>query len=737
MAKKPSKRMGVRATAVALIIAVLGSVALTGVLAKTQLIDHEFYSKKALEQQTTDTAISAKRGNILDCNGVVLAQSATVWDIVLNPSDIKNEETRALVAQKLSELLELDYDTVYKQTQKNNKYERVKRRCEKQETDTVREFVKEHGITCITFEENTKRYYPYGNFASHIIGFTGSDNQGLEGVEAYYDGYLRGTDGRVMSSRNTLTGELASKYETRIEPIDGYDVYLTINQGVQNFCEKHLKWGVERARASEGGCVIVMDVETGAVLGMAVYPDYDPNSPYDITDESVLDELSKLTGDEYDALRRKTLTEMWSNKAVTSTYDPGSVFKMFTMSMALEEGVVNLNSTFYCSGGVTVADRHIGCWYTSGHGSETLTQILENSCNPGFIKVSSLLGIKKFCEYAKAFGFLGKMGIDISGESAGVFFNQSTMGPVELAVASFGQTFTVSPLQVITAMCAVANGGYLVQPHILGKVVDSDGKTVEASQRVVKRQVISNETSKTVCKMLESVVTNGTGKNAYVAGYRVGGKTGTSQKIQKQNETGRDDLRIASFAAIAPADDPKIAILVMIDEPNTANRGGSACAAPVVAKILEDALPYLGVEPSYTEKELAKLDKTVPDTIGFTVSDAKKTVTDAGFSCRVLGEGERIIEQMPRQGDTIPAKGQVILVTEGAELETVKVPDLMGMTSTEANRALTNAGLNIRLKGTDVSKGGTTVNTQSIAAGTEVPMGTVISVTFLHYDQVQ
>ena len=737
MAKKPSKRMGVRATAVALIIAVLGSVALTGVLAKTQLIDHEFYSKKALEQQTTDTAISAKRGNILDCNGVVLAQSATVWDIVLNPSDIKNEETRALVAQKLSELLELDYDTVYKQTQKNNKYERVKRRCEKQETDTVREFVKEHGITCITFEENTKRYYPYGNFASHIIGFTGSDNQGLEGVEAYYDGYLRGTDGRVMSSRNTLTGELASKYETRIEPIDGYDVYLTINQGVQNFCEKHLKWGVERARASEGGCVIVMDVETGAVLGMAVYPDYDPNSPYDITDESVLDELSKLTGDEYDALRRKTLTEMWSNKAVTSTYDPGSVFKMFTMSMALEEGVVNLNSTFYCSGGVTVADRHIGCWYTSGHGSETLTQILENSCNPGFIKVSSLLGIKKFCEYAKAFGFLGKMGIDISGESAGVFFDQSTMGPVELAVASFGQTFTVSPLQVITAMCAVANGGYLVQPHILGKVVDSDGKTVEASQRVVKRQVISNETSKTVCKMLESVVTNGTGKNAYVAGYRVGGKTGTSQKIQKQNETGRDDLRIASFAAIAPADDPKIAILVMIDEPNTANRGGSACAAPVVAKILEDALPYLGVEPSYTEKELAKLDKTVPDTIGFTVSDAKKTVTDAGFSCRVLGEGERIIEQMPRQGDTIPAKGQVILVTEGAELETVKVPDLMGMTSTEANRALTNAGLNIRLKGTDVSKGGTTVNTQSIAAGTEVPMGTVISVTFLHYDQVQ
>ena len=737
MAKKPSKRMGVRATAVVLIIAVLGSLAVTGVLVKAQLIDHDFYSKKALEQQTTDTAISAKRGNILDCNGVVLAQSATVWDIVLNPSDIKNEETRTLVASKLAEILELDYDTVYEQTKKENKYERVKRRVEKDVTEKVREFVSENGITCITFEENTKRYYPYGNFASHIIGFTGSDNQGLEGIEAYYDGYLRGTDGRVMSSRNTLTGELTSKYETRIEPVNGYNVYLTINQGVQNFCEKHLKWGVERARASEGGCAIVMDVKTGAVLGMAVYPDYDLNSPYDITDESVLEELSKLTGDEYDDLRRRTLTEMWNNKAVTSTYDPGSVFKMFTMSMALEEGVVNLNSTFYCSGGVTVADRHIGCWYTSGHGSETLTQILENSCNPGFIKLSSLLGVSKFCEYAKAFGFLGKTGIDISGESAGVFFDQSMMGPVELAVASFGQTFTVSPLQVITGMCAVANGGYLVQPHILSKVVDADGKTIEATQTVVKRQVISNKTSQTVCKMLESVVTNGTGKNAYVAGYRVGGKTGTSQKIQKQNETGRDDLRIASFAAIAPADDPQIAILVMIDEPNTANRGGSACAAPVVAKILEDALPYLGVEPSYTEKELAKLDKTVPDTIGFTVADARKTVTDAGFSCKVLGEGERIIEQMPRQGDTIPAKGQVVLVTEGNELQTVQVPDLTGMTSSEANKALTNAGLNIRVKGTDVAKSGTTVNTQSVSPGTEVAMGTVISVTFLHYDQVQ
>ena len=729
--------MGVRATAVALIIAVLGSVALTGVLAKEQLVDHEFYSKRALEQQTTDSAISAKRGSILDCNGVVLAQSATVWDIVIDPSAIEDDSKRAELASGLAEILELDFETVYAQTKKNNRYERIKRRVEMATAERVREFVAQNKITCVTFEENSKRYYPYGNFASHIIGFTGSDNQGLEGVEAYYDGYLRGTDGRVMSSRNTLTGELTSKYETRIEPIDGYDVYLTLIQGVQNFCEKHLKWGVERARASEGGCAIVMNVKTGAVLGMAVYPDYDLNSPYEITDEAVLEELSKLEGEEYDDLRRRTLTAMWNNKAVTSTYDPGSVFKMFTMSMALEEGVVNLNSTFYCSGGVTVADRKIGCWYTAGHGSETLTQILENSCNPGFIKVSSLLGVTKFCEYVKAFGFLGKTGIDISGESAGVFFDPKTMGAVELAVASFGQTFTVSPLQVITAICAVANGGYLVQPHILGKVVDSEGKTIEAAQTVVRRQVISNETSKTVCKMLESVVTNGTGKNAYVAGYRVGGKTGTSQKIQKQNETGRDDLRIASFAAIAPADDPQIAVLVMIDEPNTANRGGSACAAPVVAKILEDALPYLGVEPSYTEKELAKLDKTVPDTVGFAVSEAKKTVTDAGFTCKVLGDGERVIEQMPRYGDTIPAKGQVVLVTEGAELETVKVPDLMDMTSREANAALTNAGLNIRVKGTDVGKNNATVNSQSVAPGTEVPMGTVISVTFVHYDQVQ
>lgn len=737
MAKKPSKRMGMRATAVAVIIAIVGSVVLTAVLAKTQLIDHEFYSKKALEQQTTDSTISAKRGDILDCNGTVLAQSATVWDIVINPSDIKDDATRALIASGLSEILELDFDKVMEQTKKNNKYERIIRKAEKATTDRVREFVSQNKITCISFEENTKRYYPYGNFAAQIIGFTGTDNNGLEGAEAYYDGYLRGTDGRVMSSRNTLTGELTSKFETRIEPIDGDDIYLTINQGVQNFAQKYLQWGCERAQAAEGGCAIVMDVETGAVIAMAVYPDYDLNAPYEITDPAVLEELEKLKGEEYDELRRQTLTRMWNNKAVTSTYDPGSVFKMFTMSMALEEGVVNLNSTFFCGGGTTVADRHIGCWYTSGHGTETLTQILENSCNPGFIKVSSMLGVTKFCEYVKAFGFLGKTGIDISGESSGVFFDPKTMGPVELAVASFGQTFTVSPLQVITGMCAVANGGYLVQPHILSKVVNSEGKTVEVAKTVVKRQVISEKTSQTVCKMLDSVVKNGTGKNAYVAGYRVGGKTGTSQKIQKQNETGRDDLRIASFGAIAPADDPKIAILVMIDEPQVANRGGSACAAPVVAKILEDSLPYLGIEPSYTEAELAKLDKPVPNTIGFTLADAKKSVSDAGFNYKVIGDGGNVIDQMPRQGETVPAKGQVILVTEGSAMKNVAVPDLIGMSSGEANRALINAGLNIRLKGTDVSASGTTVNSQSIAPGTEVSMGTVVSVSFVHYDSVE
>lgn len=738
MSKKPNKRMGMRAIAVALVIALGGSLALGGVLAKVQLFDHDFYSKKALEQQTMDSSIAARRGNILDCNGKVLAQSATVWDIVINPSDIKTEEKRVLIAQGLSEILELEYDEVYAHTLKNNKYERIKRRVEKAATDKVREFVSENNITCIIFEENTKRYYPYGSLASHIIGFTGTDNQGLEGVEAYYDGYLRGTDGRVMSSRNTLTGELLNnKYEKRIEPVDGGSVYLTIDEGVQSFAEKHLSWGVEQAKADEGGCAVVMDVKTGAVLALAVEPDFDLNSPYDITDADVLAELEKLSGDEYDALRRETLTKMWSNKAVTETYDPGSVFKMFTMAMALEEELVNENSTFNCSGATVVADRRIGCWYTAGHGRENLSQILENSCNPGFIKLSSMLGVTRFCEYAEAFGFLGKTGIDISGESSGVFFNPSSMGPVELAVASFGQTFTVTPMQMITGICSIANGGYLVQPHILQKVVGPDGKTVTATQTVVKRQVISNDTSARVSKMLEAVVTHGTGKNAYVMGYRVAGKTGTSQKIQKQNETGRDDLRISSFAAFAPADDPKIAVIVMVDEPTVPNKNGSAVAAPVVAKILEDSLPYLGIEPQYTEAELAKMDKAVPDVNGFTVSQAKQTISASGFKTKVIGDGDTIIDQMPRSGETIPSNGQVILVTDGSTLTTAKVPDLTGMTSREANRALVNAGLNIRLKGTDVSGGSVTVNSQSIAPGTEVLMGSIISVTFLHYDAVQ
>lgn len=731
--------MNRRIIAIALILAVGGSVLLSGVLAKVQIIDHDFYSQKALAQQTIDTSISAKRGSILDRNGKVLAQSATVWDIILDPSaiDENDDATRILVATKLSEILGVEYEDVFAKTKKTNKYERIKRQVEKADTDLVKAFIAENKIKCISFEENTKRYYPYGSFASHIIGFTGSEGNGLEGIESYYNTLLKGTDGRILSTRSSLTGQTTSNNANRIEPVNGYDLYLTIDEGIQSITEKYLQWGCERAKAAEGGTAIVMNVKTGAVLALANYPNYNPNTPYEITNEKVLDELEKLKGEDYDNLRRQTLAKMWSNKAVTETYDPGSVFKMFTMSMALEEGLVDLDSQFTCSGGTTVLDRHIGCWYTAGHGHENLSEILWNSCNPGFIQLSRKIGIPTFCKYAEAYGFLTKTGIDVSGESAGVFFNQSTMGAVELAVASFGQTFTVTPMQMITGICAIANGGYLVQPHLLERVADQNGKTISTTQTIVKRQVISNQTSETMCEMLAGVVKNGTGKNAYVSGYRVGGKTGTSQKIQKINETGDEDLRIASFAAIAPSDDPEVAIIVIIDEPRVSNRGGSACSAPVVAKVLEEALPLLGVEPSYTEAELAKLDKTVPDTIGFKVSSAKSTISDAGFTYKVVGDGDEIVDQMPRQGESIPAKGVVVLVTAGSEIPTVTVPDLTGMSSGEATRRLNNLGLNIRIKGTDVSGSGVTVNSQSTSSGSEVVQGTIISVTFLHYDAVQ
>lgn len=739
MSNVPSKKMNRRIIAIALILAIGGSILLSGVLAKVQVIDHDFYSQKALAQQTVDTSIPAKRGSILDRNGKVLAQSASVWDIILDPSSIEenDEETRILVSKKLSEILDVDYDTIYAKTKKTNKYERIKRQVEKAQTDLVKEFISENKIKCISFEENTKRYYPYGSFASHILGFTGSDGNGLEGIEAYYNTLLKGTDGRILSTRSSLTGQTTSNNQNRIEPINGSYLYLTIDEGIQSITEKYLEWGCERAKAAEGGTAIVVNVKNGAIYALANYPNYNPNSPYEITNQSVLDELEKLKGEEYDNLRRKTLTKMWSNKAVTETYDPGSVFKMFTMSMALEEGLVTLDSQFTCSGGTTVMDRHIGCWYTSGHGHENLSEILWNSCNPGFIQLSRKIGIPTFCKYAEAYGFLSKTGIDVSGESAGVFFDQSKMGAVELAVASFGQTFTVTPMQVITGICAIANGGYLVQPHLLERVADENGKTISKTQTIVKRQVISNETSKKMCTMLAGVVQNGTGKNAYVSGYRVGGKTGTSQKIQKINETGDEDLRIASFAAIAPSDDPEIAIIVIIDEPLVSNRGGSACSAPVVAKILEESLPLLGVEPSYTEAELAKLDKTVPDTIGFTTSSAKTTISEAGFTYKLIGNGDEIVDQMPRQGESIPARGIVALVTEGEEITTVKVPDLTGYSASEATSRLNNLGLNIRIKGTDVSGSGVTVNSQSVAPGTEVVVGTIVSVTFLHYDAVQ
>ncbi len=743
--KSPTKQMCNRMIAVAVALSII-LVGVCGVsLFNIMVIHGKKYSTEAADQQLKTVTLKAERGDIYDCNGKVLATSATVWTVYIVPKNFDNDTEKArLVADGLAEILELDADSVYEQTQKNTAYEKVKSKIEQPEADKVREFVTENKVGSIVgLESSIKRYYPNGSMASTVLGFVGDDNQGLSGIEYQYDSELEGVPGKLVASKNAQGGDMPFNYETMVEATPGGSIKLTIDEYVQHICEKYLDEAVTANSATNRGCAVVMNVKTGEIVGMATKPDFDPNEPFTLysdTDKKTIDDLTASSADqkEISAKRTELLEAQWKNKAITDTYEPGSVFKIITGSAAVEEKKATMSSSFNCPGYIVIAGTRYNCHQLSGHGAQTFINIFENSCNPAFIEIGQRLGSTLFYNYFKAFGFTQKTGIDLPGETTGVYYTADKMGPVELASESFGQTFRITPMQMITAVAAVANGGYYVKPHIVKEILDSNGNVVKSFETEKQRQVISTETSQIISQCLNSVVENGSGKNAYVAGYRMCGKTGTSQKIDKVDESGTM-LYVASFCGFAPADDPEYAIIIIVDEPRAGAYYGSVVSAPVAASIMGDILPYLGVEAKYSDSEYEAITKTVPNVAGMTVEQARNALSAVGLSATVKGDGENVLRQTPYAGSNTPAGGSVVLyTTEDDTGSSVTVPNFNGMSPSQTKDAAENAGLTVNFYGIkDDKQSGALCYKQSVDAGASVEYGSVITVYFRYSDAVE
>ncbi len=736
MAKGPTKEMWKRILAIMVAVCVVAFGTVGVRLFGLMVVDAEEYQAKALSQQLKDITIEPKRGAIYDRNMNYLATSSTAWTIYISPNDIANDEERDLVVNGLSEILGIDAETIREKTLKNNQYEIIKRQVEKPQTDEVRAYISEHGLgSTIGISETTKRYYPNDNLASAVLGFVGSENQGLYGLESQYDSVLQGVSGRIIASKNAKGEDMPFTYQKIIEAQEGNSLVLTIDSTIQYYVENALSKAVIDNNVQQRGCAIAMNVNTGEILAMATKPDFNPNEPFTIYDAEEAARIETLTGEEKSKAISEAQYKQWRNKAITEVYYPGSVFKIVTGSAAIEEGVVNANSTFDCSGSIKIADTIFKCHKRSGHGHQNLMEVFQNSCNPAFILMGQGLGSETFFKYFKAYGLTEKTGIDLPGEEMSIYYTAEQMGPVELASESFGQTINLTPIQLITAIAAAVNGGYLVQPHVVKQIIDSDGNVVENIEPEVKRQVISEETSLFMRELLENVVTNGSGKNAYVAGYRVGGKTGTSQKQNLKNEDGSITKYISSFCGIAPADDPEIAIIVLLDEANVANYYGSAIAAPVVGQIFEEVLPYMDIEAVYTEEELAEMDIKVPDVQGKSVTEAENAIKAAGLNATVIGDGDTVQKQVPAGQQSISKGGTVVIYTgDPLEQSMTEVPNFINMTPAQVNNAAAKAKINVKYSGTGVSGSQLLAYQQSVESGTKVEAGTTITVYFRHND---
>lgn len=695
-------------------------------------VSDPFYREYANAQQLSEDTIPADRGTIYDTNGEVLAESYTVWTVQLSPVTI-DQEDKEMVAQFLAETLELDYETVLKQCQQTNRYAVVKKQVEKPEADKIREFAQENGITAIALIEDTKRYYPNNDLASHVIGYVGSDNQGLGGIELEYDDILTGTPGKIVSAADANGNAIATTYESEYAPVDGQSLVLTIDSQIQYYVEKALDQAVADRNPSGGACAIVMNVNNGEILAMASYPDYNPNDPFTLYTSTQQAKLNQPVseGSTTTYTNSDLLYQQWNNKCTSWTYQPGSVFKIFTGSSALEEGVIDMNTTFSCTGSMQVADRTFRCHNAAGHGVQTLLDAYVNSCNPAFIQIGQALGVHKFSEYYELYGFTEKTGIDLPGEEGGssnLYIPEADMGPVELASSSFGQTTMVTPIQMATAISAAVNGGYLYQPHVVKEVLDQNGNVVQSYDATLKRQVISEEVSAELRECLEAMVSANGGSTAYIEGYRIGGKSGTSQK------NNQDGHYVGSFAAFAPADDPEIVAMVVVDDPDLTlgSYYGSAVAGPALQSIMGDTLSYLGYSKEFTAEQIAAMEKTAPSLTGKDIETATSDAVASGFEVRVIGSGDTVRDQMPRNGTAMAEGSTILLYTDDTVATTCTVPNVVGMRPSDANYTLTAAGLNVSY---NEGVGGTpqstaVVTSQNYPEGTQLPAGSVVNINF-------
>ena len=732
--KGPAQRLRQRTAILILLILVLGFGAAVLRLTYLTTVQSSELQESAVDLQLADTTVSAKRGTIYDANGNVLAESASVWQVVMSPVNFKNDKQRQAAAKGLSEIFDLEYNDVLDDTKQQSHYVVVKRRIESDEREKVLELIdtlkKDYSCSgVIQLLDDYKRYYPKNSLASSVIGFTGSDDQGLEGIEYEYDSYLSGTPGRIITAQNARGTDMPFRYEQNVESEDGNNVYLTIDETIQSICEKYMQKGVEDNNVLNKGVCIAMDVNTGAILAMVTTDGYDLNNPYELSakDKKKIKSTPKKKQAEAESA---ALSNMWRNKAVADTYMPGSVFKMCVASAALEENLVNEKTSFTCTGSILVEGETIHCSNTAGHGTQSFVDVISNSCNPAFIQIGQMLGASKFRQYYQGFGFSDKTGIDLPGEAEDSFWEEGKMGGVDLAVASFGQNFSITPIQMITACAAVSNGGYVVQPHVVSKITDSKGNVIKTVDKKVKRQVISNDTSKKMNEYLEYNTERQGAAAGYISGYKVAGKTGTSEKrgITKVESVFSEDY-IASFCGYAPADDPQIAMLVFFDTPSGDAYYGSQVSSPVFINIMSEVLPYLDVKTSYTDEELGYVDASAGDYTGVSVDEAKTAVEADGFTATVKGNGSTVISQIPTVSSGLQKGGSIVLYTDSdSQSETVSVPSLIGLSPDEVNNVASTYGLNVSFSGATTSSG--TSSSQNIEAGTSVSPGTVITVSF-------
>ncbi len=614
-----------------------------------QTVKADELQKMAYEQQTRDRLISPDRGSILDRNGTGIAVTETVNAISVIPAQIKDKD---YVSNYLSEVLEMEYDEVFEKVNQKVALVRIKTKVDSEIAMEIRK----KDIEGIVVDEDVKRIYPYSNIASQVIGFVGKDNQGIIGLEAKYDEYLKGEEGKILTLTDSKGLEVDSTQE-RIPPIDGYNLVTSIDIIIQQYAEQTIKKAVESKKAQKG-IIIVLNPQNGEIYAMANYPNFDSNNPFVINDSELLSIWDTLSEKE----QNDALNQMWRNTAINDTYEPGSTFKTVTSAASLEEGVVTPESTFFCNGYHIAGDRMIKCWrYPRTHGAQTFVQGVQNSCNPVFMELGERLGAEKFYEYMDKFGFNEKTGIDLSGEAVGIMHKLENVGPVELATMSFGQSFQITPLQLLRAVSSMVNGGYLITPHIGCKITDNEGNVIKELEYGENEKILSDKTSEQMKVILESVVSEGTGNKAYIPGYRIGGKTATSEKLPR-----RSGKYIASFLTFAPAENPQVMAIVLIDEPQGTYYGGTV-AGPVMQELLLNILPYMGIEPVYSEKEKElpeTVKNTVPDISNLSLADAKNILKESNIEFEIQGEGENVTKQFPPAGETINIDSKVIIYTQ-------------------------------------------------------------------------